>query len=114
MITSMFGNVWTTPGGIAKMPWFNENGEILWYKIKLANTKFVTRVRSRDDKMIQDSLKMPDEAVMLQVQKNHWVLALSKSIFGNGYVIIDPWTGKKTHTRIYKNDVTGFAIFKIK
>ena len=59
--------------------------------------------------MILDGLKDPHKTCILQVNKNHFVLALGKNLTG-GYKIADPWTGKISTTKVYNNNITGCRI----
>lgn len=112
MLSSVTG-VWWTPKGIAGQPWFDSEGRILWKKIDLPHIKFVERFYGRDDKKIQNAINDPHKAVILQVRNFHWTVALRKSLMLNTYIIVDSFSGARTTTRLYKNDITGGAIFDI-
>jgi len=101
---------YTTPDLLAKRLKF-QGALLLWESVNDSLCfKFERRGYTRDDATIQNCLKDPNKAVLLQVQNYHWVVATGKSIFG-GYNISDPWTGKRTTTRDYANQITGFASF---
>lgn len=88
---------------------YNSEGKILWNTIDFATFKFTQRVYAFDPVRIEDSLKDPDKAVILEVwNMSHWVALVRRSLFG-GYVVADPWTGKLI--TIKKSEVTGSAHF---
>ncbi len=59
-----------------------------------------------------EALANKDKAVLLQVNDGaHWVVGIRKTLFGNDYVIADPWTGKKTTLKKNYRNVSGSAIF---
>jgi hypothetical protein len=92
---------------------YTQDGLILWQNLKLPGKWHLrARIQGRNDAAINASLKSPDEFVLLQVSDgSHWVLALSKTFFGNDYNIADPWTGtKRTALGAYRN-ITGSAHF---
>jgi hypothetical protein len=91
------------------------DGLILWNTLKLEKMEWHTRIRERDDKAIKRSLNDPDEAVILQVNNGaHWVTAVSESLFGKDFWVIDPWDGKKKLAcRAYKN-IVGSSHFRRK
>ena len=70
------------------------------------------RLYTRDDAVIQAALKDPNSFVLLQVDNGqHWVLALSKTWFGNDYNVADPWLGKKVTACSMYHNITGCAVF---
>ena len=102
------------PNQLAAVPEnYTKDGLIVWQNLKLpGNFKFKKRVQGRVDAAIQSSLKDPNEFVVLQVNNGqHWVLALSKTFFGNDYNVADPWWGdKRKACKDYKN-ITGSSHF---
>lgn len=85
------------------------DGLIKWESINFTKFRFEKRVRSFDPVAIEESLKNPIKAVILEVWNHtHWVVAIKKDIFGN-YVIADPWDGNKK--TIKKSEITGSAHF---
>lgn len=112
MLTSYFGN-WVDPEQIALKQLFTKDGLIIWTKLNLPNIKFDHRGYGRNDVEIMDALKDPNKAVILQVQNYHWVVALGRGLL-KGYRIADPWFGDKSTTARYKDQITGYAIFKLK
>jgi ABC-type bacteriocin/lantibiotic exporter with double-glycine peptidase domain len=91
--------------------WFTNEGLIIWNKIKLDKMEFVIRRYGRNDSEIQKSLYHFDKAVILEVDHCHWVVAARKTLFGNNYVIIDPWDGKKKNVFPTYKAITGSAHF---
>lgn len=91
---------------------YTSGGFIIWGNIDLRCMKFEKRLQGRNDIEIQKSLKDPNKAVILQVSSgSHWILAVRKTLFGNDYVCIDPWTGARcTALGTYRN-ITGSAHF---
>jgi len=86
-----------------------KDGLVIWEKINFPTFKFEKRVRLFDPVAIADSLTDPRKAVVLNIwHGSHWVIALRGSIFG-GFVIIDPWDGKKK--TIKASEITGSAHF---
>jgi len=75
--------------------------------------QFVDREYGRNDINILAALKDPNQAVILEVDNaSHWCVGVRKTLFGNDYVVVDPWTGKQaTACGTYKN-ITGAAYFK--
>ena len=110
MVTDRF-NKWITPDSIATKQKFTKDGLILWTKLNLPTVSFIKRGYGRNDVEIVEAIQNPDKAVILEVENFHWVLCIGKSLLG-GYNIIDPWFGKPSTTRSYKDQVTGYAIFK--
>lgn len=102
------------PPDIAKYPrFYTKGGLIIWNNLVLPEGFHCEkRIYSRRDDEIVASLKDPNKFVILQVDNGqHWVLALSKTWFGNDYSVADPWFGdKRTACGMYKN-ITGSAHF---
>jgi len=70
------------------------------------------REYKRDDKKIQEYLKDPNKAVILQVDNgSHWIVALRPTILGKDYVCADPWTGKKCLAIKDYHNITGATYF---
>lgn len=117
MLTDYYGSYMRPDAIASQKDWYTDKnykygaGLVLWSKMKLP-MKFVKRTYGRDDIEFEKALKDPKRAVMFEVQGKHWVLGLSKSIFG-GYRIADPWFGDKATTARYKDQITGAAFFTI-
>lgn len=61
----------------------------------------------RDDKRIQDCLKHPNFAAILNCDRGaHFVLAISKNVFGS-YICMDPWFANKSDVVKVWKDITG-------
>lgn len=88
---------------------FDTTGNIIWSKLNFPTFKFVQRIRALDTPAIDASLKGPNTAVVLTIDRDsHWVLALRK-ISSNYYWIADPWTGRKTLLK--RTRISGSAHF---
>lgn len=112
MISDYFG-CYQSPDVIASVPTnYTSDGLIVWSKFKWSKMRFDRRYYGEQTAIIDEALKNPNKAVILQVDNQaHWVVALRKNLFGKDYVCLDPWDGKKKDTkRTYKN-ITGFAVF---
>lgn len=96
---------------------YTPDGLILWTKLQFAKMKFDWRGYGRDDKKIQEYLKDPNKAVILQVNDGkHWVVATRRTPPGpgSGHICVDPRTGKQCDVlKVYKN-ITGAAYFSKK
>jgi ABC-type bacteriocin/lantibiotic exporter with double-glycine peptidase domain len=109
MLSDYFG-CFTSPAKIAGMKeWFTNEGLVIWTKLAFTKFKFQKRLYGQDDVAIMDAIKDPKKAVILEVDKSHWVVATGKSLFG-GYKIADPWFGDRSTTRRY-GKITGSALF---
>lgn len=88
------------------------DGLIIWKNLSFPKMKFVYRDYGENDAMINDALKDPNKAVMLQVNNGqHWVVAIRKTLFGKDYVCVDPWDGKKCLAKKKYHNITGSARF---
>jgi hypothetical protein len=112
MLTDYF-HCFLSPDQIAaQVSWYTPQGLILWQNMKFAKMKFDRRIYGRNDAAIRDSIAGPNKAVLLQVDNgSHWVVAVSKTLFGNDYVCIDPWTGTKCNVIAKYGNITGSAHF---
>jgi hypothetical protein len=116
MITDYFG-FYKDPVEIQKYIKYTDNnhpqgpGLIIWQSINIGGLKFEKRLYAQNDTEIQKSLKDPKKAVILEVNKNHWVLVIGKIPFTNIYRIADPLYGDKSTTLRYKSNITGSAHF---
>ena len=91
---------------------FTMDGLVNWQALHFDHMRFESRLQGRSDATIQNCLNSPDRAIMLNVnQGQHWVVAIKKTLFGNSYIVADPWTGQQCDViKVYK-DITGSAIF---
>lgn len=115
MLSDYFGCL-VYPDAIAMVKTnYTKAGLILWQNLSFQNFKFDWRDYTRNDAKIQEYLKDPNKAVILNVSDGkHWVAAKRKTLFGNDYVCADPWTGKDcTATKAYGN-IVGAAYFSRK
>ena len=113
MLSSYF-NCFLSPGQIAsRKEFYTKEGLIDWPKLSFSRMVFTERPRVRDDLKIMESVRSPDKGVLLNVNDGaHWVLAIRKTLFGNDYVVWDPWTGKKTTACGSYHNIVGSAHFK--
>ncbi len=91
---------------------YTKDGLIVWQNLKLPKMQFLIREYGEHGENIKRALKDPQRAVLLEVNKGaHWVVALRKTLLGDDYVILDPWTGKKATAKGTYHDITGAAYF---
>lgn len=109
MLTSIFGD-FVLPDEIADhKEWFTHGGLVVWGALKLPHIAFEKRLCDKYVKEIEESLKSPEKAVILEIwSKSHWVVGIRKTIWGN-YAVADPWQGKII--TIAPSDITGSAHF---
>lgn len=112
MASDYFG-CYKSPADIAAVKKnYTKDGLILWQNLKFAHMKFAGRYYGESSTIIDEALKSPNKAVILQVDNGaHWVIALRKTLFGNDYVILDPWDGKKKDAKKAYKNITGFSVF---
>ena len=112
MLSDYFG-CFKTPLELATDPkHYTSDGLVLWPNFKFSRMAFEKRIRGRNDVEIMASLKDPNKAVILQVSHGaHWIVALHKTLFGNDYVSLDPWTGRKCRAVGNYFNITGSAHF---
>jgi hypothetical protein len=91
---------------------YTKDGLIIWESINFPTFKFVGRYRQYAKSTIDECLKAPNRAVILNINNGaHWVTGVSALPFGY-YRIADPWGGKM---RIIKaKEIVGFATFQSK
>lgn len=106
------------PGQIAhNVNNYTPGGLILWNNLntQFEHMKFVWRDYHRDDAKIQDALRDPDKAVILQVNHGaHWVTGIRKTLFGGSYIVADPLFGDKCDAIERYGNITGAAFFASK
>jgi len=113
MLTDYFGD-YKSPKYFAKYGTFTKAGMFDWNCLpNISKLKLLTRYNFRNDIMIKDALREQAKACILQVNKNHFVVALGTSLLG-GYRIADPWDAKKKTTRAYNNNITGVRVITTK
>lgn len=92
---------------------YTKDGLVVWKALSFKNFKFILRDHLEHATAIQTYMKDVDKAVMLEVNYGqHWVVAIRKTLFGNDYVVADPWTGKKCLAKATYHNVTGAAYFE--
>lgn len=88
------------------------DGLVLWKSLRFPTMRFVDRIKGENRGAIMEALKNRDKAVILQVNDGaHWVVGVRKTMFGDDYVIVDPWDGKKKTLKATYKNVTGAALF---
>lgn len=113
MLSDYFGE-YTMPSAIAaNVHYYTPDGLILWTNLKFHNFEFVKRQNIRSDVNIKAAIADPNQAVILNVNNGaHWVVAVRPTLFGDSYIVVDPWTGTKCDViKVYKN-IVGAAYFK--
>lgn len=113
MLSSLF-NCYQTPVTIAhNANNYTKDGLVLWQNLKFDSMRFVRREYGRHDISIKEALKDPRKAVILEVNNRaHWVVALRPALLGSGYIVLDPWTGKKCGVLFQYHNITGAAYFE--
>lgn len=100
-----------TPEVLEKKLSFNAQGEFEWSSLANIGLRLVAEVKYRDDATIQRTLADPVQGCILAVHNfGHWMLALSKAKKSGVYNVADSWTGKKSDTSAYLNNISGCAI----
>lgn len=91
---------------------YTPDGLLLWPSVdNITNMRFEKRLYGRHDSEILKSLKDPDKACILEVEGRHWVTAMKKTLFGNSYIVADPWLGDKCDVLKRYKTITGSAHF---
>ena len=110
MLSDYFGEFTLPSVAAGHQIQYNSAGLILWDKINFKNFAFKTRFYGFEKDTIDDAIKNPDKAVILEVNHSHWVVATGQGFFGD-YAIADPWGGIKTTLRGKGYTITGGAVF---
>ncbi|OPX89000.1 MAG: hypothetical protein A4E53_01733 [Pelotomaculum sp. PtaB.Bin104] len=109
-----FKGMYINPGEAARGLRFNKDGLLLWESLGgIFQFVLEKRLYHSSPTLIKAAMDDPYRCVVLQVNSNHWVWCLGKSLLG-GWKIMDPWYGDVSTTRRYKNNISGFAILKLK
>ncbi len=98
------------PEWMAENLMFTGSGLIIWKSItaSILPMKFVYRYYKRDDAKIKSILVSQDNACILQVNSNHWVVLVGYSkVFG--YKVADPYYGDVVYLARRGYKITGFA-----
>ena len=102
-----------TPPQIAKnIDWYTPEGLVIWRNLKFTNFTFEKRLNSRIDAAINESLKDPDKAVMVEVEGRHWLTVIGKTFWGNDWKAIDPWFGGTCNVLQRYKYISGSSHFK--
>ncbi len=116
MLSDYFGSFVTPKELASSVLKYTTDGLILWPSVdNIKHMRFNQRIYKRDDAVIQACLKDPNLACILQVNHGqHWVVALRKTLFGNSYIVADPWSGDKCDVISRYHNITGIATFSRK
>lgn len=115
MLSDYFKCYQSPPKIAQKAENYTKDGLILWNKLSFDKMQFVERIYFYDRRRIEQAMKDPKQAVILEVNnRSHWVVALRKTYFGDDIVILDPWTGAKAQAFKDYHEITGAAFFKQK
>lgn len=95
-MVSDFFNKFKTPRNLARYLKYTGDGLVIWSSLpSVLPFKLEKRLYRRDDTEIKRSLRLPNTAVVLQVDHYHWVLACGTYRLAPWiYKIADPWTGR--------------------
>ncbi len=109
-MSAWFGNFFS-PDWLAAHLTFTSRGLLLWDSINSLDDlpfRFVWRHYSYNYDLILYNLQSPDTACILQVDGKHWVglVGYSRS---RGFIIHDPWDGKRVFLKKRYQKITGWA-----
>lgn len=93
---------------------YTKNGLVLWKNITFDKMRWVRREYNYSKAAVDEALKNPNKACILQVDGFHWVVPMRKTITGKDYLIADPWTGKKVALKSVYNNITGASFYEAK
>lgn len=104
-----------SPKDLSQEIQFTQGGLLIWESLpKVLPFRLKRRINWKDDISFITAIKDKRTAVVLQVNGDHWVIALTK--IGNIYRVADPWFGDKcyvgTSLTRYKT-ITGAAILTL-
>lgn len=92
---------------------YTKDGLVIWGSINFRNFKFEKKVFGWNTKEIDESIKNPSKAVILNVNYGeHWVVALRRIPFSTHYFIVDPLDGRIKTTKGYRNIVASSHFIK--
>lgn len=112
MLSTYFGCPMMPDEIAAHGDWFTPQGLILWNKLVFPKFKFVYRYYTRDDMKIEEMIKGPLTACILEVDNHsHWVVPQT-AIPMNDYRIADPWGGREAKAVATYKNITGFSTFE--
>lgn len=82
--------------------------KVIWKSVSEKLTfNFVWRFYGFQENRIDEAIKNPKTACLLEIKKRHWVVAARK--LPGGYWTIDPWTGRGNF--YLKSSISGGATF---
>lgn len=115
MLTDYFEGYVSPPEIAHNAANYTPDGLVVWEKLKFPTMKFDSRERKLDKAKVALYLKDPNKAVILNVNNGaHWVVGLKKTLFGDSYVVLDPWGGVKVDANKKYRNVVGAAYFSKK
>lgn len=118
MISSYFDDYISPPALASDAHNYTHDGLVIWNNVssKFSKMEFVGRVRGTTQSLmprILDSLKNPNEAVLLQVDNGaHWVVAYSTKFLTGRLTVADPLGGKIVDVLATYGNITGAAYFQ--
>lgn len=109
-MASDYFNHFHKPDELARGLKFTDGGLLIWESLpSMCNFKMTKRFYFRDTTIIDEALRNPEKVCVLEVDGNHFVVAIGKVPLTNIYRIADPWFGDRTFSPRYKK-ITGGAI----
>jgi len=111
MLSDYFG-CFKTPAWMGDNLRFTNQALLYWQSVsERLCFNFARRYYGVNYPVIDEALKNPKKAVILEVEHYHWVLAIGKIPFTKIYRIADPWTGTKRLSTAYRY-ISGFTTFE--
>jgi hypothetical protein len=103
-----------TPAWIIPQLGYNSDGMLLWPSLSSVGLKLVSRIsqsKTIPSQAIADAWKNPDVITALEINNGvHFVWQVGRWYPILGYRMVDPWTGSKSFTNKYGNNVTGLRV----
>ena len=91
---------------------YTKDGLIIWGNLHFKKMIFVKRAHLFNAAECELYMKEPNKAVLLEVNNGqHWVVGIRKTLFGNDYIVADPWTGRKVAAKKVYHNITGASFF---
>jgi ABC-type bacteriocin/lantibiotic exporter with double-glycine peptidase domain len=111
MLSDYFGEAKTPKQMASVSSLFTEGGLIVWSQLANVFKRFAfeKRLYAFSKAEVDKSLLDPDKAVILEVDKCHWVTTVRRN--GTSYVVADPWTGADVDVLKKYGKITGSAHF---
>lgn len=123
MLSDFFGEYLSPAQLASRLNLYTNSGLIIWTELNkiFSKFKFTWRQYGFNQALVDESLKNPAKAVILEVYQankvdKHWIVAARKTWLGLGsdYVGIDPLTGKKINVMAKYGRILGSAHFEKK